>query len=103
MLAISAMYGFVSGNIQAVVPATVAYLCPDLSISGPRLGMTLAVGGLGLLVGPPIAGATSDSQSMTGRQTYRDLLEFCGGTVFLSGSLQVVTRIIKVGLSLKKS
>ena len=97
------MYGFISGSIQAVVPATVAFLCPDLSKIGTRLGMTLAVGGFGLLIGSPIAGAILDSQSSTGKQEYSGLLVFSGVLVFVGGLLQVVTRVLKVGFGLHKA
>ena len=97
------MYGFISGSIQAVVPATVAFLCPDLSKIGTRLGMTLAVGGLGLLIGSPIAGAILDSQSAAGKEEYSGLLIFSGILVFAGGLLQIVTRVLKVGFGLHKA
>ena len=97
------MFGFISGSIQAVVPATVAFLCPDLSKIGTRLGMTLAVGGLGLLVGSPVAGAILDSQSSPERQEYWGLFVFSGVLVFIGGLLQTVTRVLKVGFGLRKA
>lgn len=99
----SVMYGFISGSIQAVVPATVAFLCPDLSKFGTRLGMTLAIGGLGLLIGAPIAGAILDSQSSAGHQEYWGLLVFSGILVFVGALLQSATRILKVGWSMGKA
>lgn len=97
------MYGFVSGSIQAVVPATVAFLCPDLSKFGTRLGMTLATGGLGLLIGAPIAGAILDSQSSVDHQEYWGLLVFSGMLVFLGAVLQSIIRMLKVGWGIKKA
>ncbi|CAF9939081.1 MAG: hypothetical protein HETSPECPRED_001478 [Heterodermia speciosa] len=104
LIAISVMYGFISGSIQAVVPATVAFLCPDLSKYGTRLGMTLAIGGgLGLLVGAPIAGAILDTQSSADHQEYWGLLVFSGTLVFLGALLQLTVRVLKVGWSLEKA
>ena len=104
LIAISVMYGFISGSIQAVVPATVAFLCPDLSKYGTRLGMTLALGGgIGLLIGAPIAGAILDSQSSADHQEYWGLLVFSGTLVFLGALLQLTVRILKVGWSLEKA
>ena len=97
------MYGFISGSIQAIVPATVAFLCPDLSKLGTRLGMTLATGGLGLLVGAPIAGAILDSQSSADHHEYWGLLAFSGTLVFLGALLQFVIRMLKVGWSMGKA
>ena len=97
------MYGFISGSIQAVVPATVAFLCPDLSKFGTRLGMTLAIGGLGLLIGAPIAGAILDSQSSGDHQEYWGLLVFSGMTVLVGALLQSIVRVLKIGWSVEKA
>lgn len=103
LIAMSVMYGFISGSIQAVVPATVAFLCPDLSKFGTRLGMTLAIGGLGLLIGAPIAGAILDSQSSADHQEYWGLLAFSGTLVFVGALLQSAARLLKVGWSMGKA
>ena len=99
----SVMYGFMSGSIQAIVPATVAFLCPDLSKFGTRLGMTLAIGGLGLLVGSPAAGAILDSQSSAGHQEYWGLLAFSGTLVFVGALFQALIRVLKVGWGVSKA
>ncbi|KAL8827911.1 MAG: hypothetical protein Q9191_002900 [Dirinaria sp. TL-2023a] len=104
IIAISVMYGFISGSIQAVVPATVAFLCPDLSKYGTRLGMVLAIGGgFGVLLGAPLAGAILDSQSSADQQEYWGLLVFSGILVFAGAVLQLVVRTLKVGWSLQKA
>ena len=103
LIAICVVYGFISGSIQAVVPAGVAQLCPNMSLFGTRLGMVLAIGGgTGLLIGSPIGGAILDSQSRGGGPVYWGLLVFCGVLVLAGASLQTVTRILKIGLGLKK-
>jgi MFS family permease len=62
LIAISLFVGLTSGSIQAVLPATVVFLCPDLSKLGTNIGMTLFASGLGLLIGSPVAGAILDHQ-----------------------------------------
>ncbi|KAL8766517.1 MAG: hypothetical protein Q9209_006733 [Squamulea sp. 1 TL-2023] len=103
LIVAAVMYGFISGSIQAVVPATVAFLCPDLSKFGTRLGMTLAIGGLGLLVGSPVAGAILDGQSSAGHQVYWGLLVFSGTLVFVGALLQILVRVLKVGWGVSKA
>lgn len=53
-------YGFPSGTIVALVSPVLAGLCPDLAIMGTWLGMASVFGGLGILIGNPIAGALLD-------------------------------------------
>jgi len=103
LIAISVFFGFASGAIQAVLPATVAFLTPDLSKIGTRIGMTLSVAGIGLLIGSPIAGAVVDSQSNSDGQTFWGLLVFSGVVVLIGGLGLAITRTIKVGFTLKKA
>jgi len=103
LIAISVFFGFASGAIQAVLPATVAFLAPDLSKIGTRIGMTLSVAGIGLLIGSPIAGAVVDSQSNSDGQTFWGLLVFSGVVVLIGGLGLAITRTIKVGFTLKKA
>lgn len=105
LIAISVFFGFISGAILAVVPATVAFLCPDMSKIGSRLGMTLFVAGCGLLIGSPVAGVILERQSAAagGKQTFWGLLIF-GGVVVLVGCLgHITTRLLKVGFTAKKA
>lgn len=105
MIAISVLFGFISGAILAVVPATVAFLCPDMSKFGSRLGMTLFVAGFGLLIGSPVAGVILERQSAAadGRQIFWGLLVF-GGVVVLVGCLgHTITRVLKVGFAVRKA
>ncbi|KAK3682793.1 putative monocarboxylate permease [Podospora appendiculata] len=103
LVAVSALFGFTSGSIQAVLPANVAYLCPDLSMLGTNLGMTLFSARVGLLIGNPIAGAILDQQS-SGRDhaVFWGSFAFAGAVVIVGGLLLIAVRVMKVGWGLAK-
>ncbi|KAK3369967.1 putative monocarboxylate permease [Podospora didyma] len=103
LIAVAFFLGLASGSIQAVLPANVAFLCPDLSMLGTNLGMTMFTSGLGLLIGSPVAGAIIDHQSSAGGVVYWGALTFAGGFVIVGSLLLVVVRTIKVGFALVKA
>ncbi|KAH8197775.1 hypothetical protein TruAng_008064 [Truncatella angustata] len=97
LIIISILFGFFSGSAQALIPSVVVWLAPDLSKAGVRIGMTLCMCGLGLLVGSPIGGVIIDSQSTPDRNVYWGVLLWGAFTV-LSGALFLLsTRTLKVG------
>ncbi|KAK8055070.1 hypothetical protein PG993_000297 [Apiospora rasikravindrae] len=49
--------GFFSGSITSAGSAAISICCPDPRNMGTYMGMGLALGSLGLLIGPPIGGA----------------------------------------------
>ena len=51
------LYGFLQGPFVSSPPTIVATLAPDLRSIGVRLGMMLAISGIGSLIGGPVAGA----------------------------------------------
>ncbi|KJR86545.1 uncharacterized protein SPSK_02504 [Sporothrix schenckii 1099-18] len=101
---VSVFLGLTNGSIQAVVPATVPFLCPDLTKLGTNLGMTLFSAGLGMLIGSPVAGAIVDHQSRNGTSTvYWGAFLFAGVTTLAGAFLIVVVRHMKVGFRLVKA
>ena len=54
------LYGITSGTVVAITPAVVAEITSDPKEVGTRIGMSYFVGGLGMLVGPPVAGRLLD-------------------------------------------
>lgn len=103
LITISAFLGLTSGSIQAVLPATVAFLLPDLSKLGTNIGMTLFAAGLGLLIGNPVAGAILDSQSQGSSVKFWGALAFAGVTVLGGGFFFFVARVLKVGFAIQKA
>ncbi|KAH6671281.1 MFS monocarboxylate transporter [Halenospora varia] len=57
LIAFCLIYGFFSGAFVSLPPASVASVTPDMSRFGARFGMSATCNALGLLAGPPIAGA----------------------------------------------
>lgn len=105
LIAASFFYGLTSGSLQAMLPSTVVFLCPDLSKLGTNLGMTLFSSGIGLLVGTPIAGAIIDRQS-NGSDTgavFWGAFTFSGLVVLIGGLLLLVVRYLKVGFKMVKA
>ncbi|KAI4129387.1 MAG: hypothetical protein LQ347_003794 [Umbilicaria vellea] len=103
LIAISVFIGLTSGSIQAVLPATVPFLCPDLSKIGTNIGMTLFAAGLGLLIGSPVAGAILDAQSKGSKLDFSGSLIFAGCVVVAGSVLLTVARVLKVGFAIKKA
>ncbi|KAK3994999.1 major facilitator superfamily domain-containing protein [Cladorrhinum sp. PSN332] len=115
IVSVSVLLGLTSGSIQAVLPAQVPHLCPDMSMLGTNMGMTMLASGLGLLVGSPVAGVILNKQSQgestntkTGKlqqqqqreeeviPVYWGMLTFAGVAVILGGLLLVVVRFMKM-------
>lgn len=90
--------GFFSGVIVALPPVCFAMLTENKSVIGTRIGQGFAIGGLGLLIGGPSAGAilgTTEPLNWTG------LWVFGGVTVCVAGLLLVAVRVMKAGPGLK--
>jgi MFS family permease len=103
LIAISFFVGLTSGSIQAVLPATVPFLCPDLSKLGTNIGMTLFASGLGLLIGSPVAGAILDHQRTSEGDVFWGTLTFSALFILAGGILLFIARVVKVGFALTKA
>jgi MFS family permease len=103
LIAISVFVGLTSGSIQAVLPATVAFLCPDLSKLGTNIGMRIFAAGLGLLIGSPVAGAILDHQRTSEGDIFWGTLTFSALFILVGGVCLIIARVFKVGFALKKA
>jgi MFS family permease len=88
------LYGFFSGSFVSIPPTVLVTLSPSISVVGTRMGMCFAMGGLGLLVGTPVAG------QLIKHVSFDAAIFFCGGAVALGAVSLVATRIAKTGLKL---
>jgi MFS family permease len=90
--------GFFSGVVVALPPVCFRVLTEDKSMVGTRIGQGFAIGGLGLLIGGPSAGAvlgTGDSLDWTGLWVY-------GGVAgCVAGVILVGVRIMRAGVALR--
>ncbi|KAK6865361.1 hypothetical protein PG995_001889 [Apiospora arundinis] len=81
LIVYSVFVGFFSGSITSAGSAAISICCPDPRNMGTYMGMGLALGSVGLLIGPPIGGALV--------RTYGGYFEFSmfGGAVCTFGGL----------------
>ena len=86
--------GFFSGVIVALPPVCFAMLTKNKALIGTRIGQGFAIGGLGLLIGGPSAGAilgTIEPLNWTGLWVYG------GVTIAVAGFILIAVRIMKAG------
>ena len=96
VIVFSVVYGFFSASLVSLIgPITVEISKESSDIIGTRLGMVLAVGGIGLLIGSPIAGALLTSSGWIGQQAW------AGSLVMASGACLLCVRISKYGWTAK--
>jgi len=89
------LYGFFSGTFVSLPPTIIFTISPDPKVLGTRMGMNFALGGLGVLIGTPVAG------HLVKQNGYQAAIAFCGAMVGCSGILFVCARIAKVGWKTK--
>ena len=89
------LYGFFSGCFVSIPPTVVVTLCPHPSVIGTRMGMCFALGGLGLLMGTPVAGQLINQYGFTSG------IAFSGVAVALGVVFMVSARIAKTGWAFK--
>jgi len=84
-------YGFLSGTFVSVTGPALATLSPDLALVGTHIGMSFALGALGLLIGNPIGGLLLDNYGWIGPAA------FCGTANALAAIFIIAARVHKVG------
>ena len=89
------IYGFSTGCFVSMPPPIIVSLSPSLEKIGARMGMVFSIGGLGVLIGNPVAGAIlGDGTRFLGLQV------FCAACVTAAAFFAAATRVAKVGLKL---
>ena len=85
------LYGFFSGTyISLTLTVTAVTLCPDIGISGLRIGMITIPCAAGLLIGSPVGGAIA-------RDRWLGLQLFAGATLAVSTAGIAILRGLKGG------
>jgi MFS family permease len=87
------LYGFVSGGLVSLPPATIASISKNPDELGTRVGMAFTVCSFGALVGNPVAGAMVLING--GYYKYLDPWIFAGATVMVAGLLVSLTYYLK--------
>ncbi|MCJ1377050.1 hypothetical protein MMC17_000140 [Xylographa soralifera] len=85
------LYGFFFGAFIGLVPAVVAQLTPDMAVVGTYMGMCLAIGAMGLLIGNPVAGALVGFEE---EDFYRAQI-FAGAAMVLGATFIGMVRILR--------
>ncbi|KAF7860283.1 hypothetical protein EAF04_008411 [Stromatinia cepivora] len=90
------LYGFSTGCFVSIPPTVIVSLSPHFGVVGTRMGMTFAVGGLGLLIGTPVAGQILSNSG------YVPTIGFCGALLLATVACFVAARLCKTGMHVKK-
>ncbi|PSN62951.1 MFS general substrate transporter [Corynespora cassiicola Philippines] len=85
-------YGFVSGSVISLIPASAATLTPDLSRLGGRIGVLFAGNAIASLVGNPVAGAILRNTA----SGWRGLASYCAAFNLVGGCLLLVCWVLDV-------
>jgi predicted MFS family arabinose efflux permease len=84
-------YGFFSGTFVSISPLALAALATDPTLVGTHMGMGFTCGGLGLLIGNPVAGLLLDNYGWIGPAM------FCGAASAMATVCILMARISKTG------
>ncbi|KAI0292944.1 MFS general substrate transporter [Multifurca ochricompacta] len=96
LIVFAIFYGFFSGSFVALPPSTITALSKDLRKVGTRLGMSFAVGGLGVLIGSPVGGALLNLK--TGEFVHAQV--FCAVAMMISCVSLAMARVAKSGFAI---
>ncbi|TQV91266.1 MFS monocarboxylate transporter [Cordyceps javanica] len=90
------LYGTFAASFQALFPATLASICPDMKTIGTRIGMVMTVISFASLTGPPLAGVLL----AMGDGSYLYIQLFAGLTTMLGTGVLLVARVCKYGFAI---
>lgn len=86
LIAVSSLYGFISGGMVSLPPAMIANLTINTEEYGTRIGVGYTIAAFGALIGNPIAGALQFG-SKSSKQSVQELYQ---GTWFFAGSIMLL-------------
>jgi MFS family permease len=91
LLVVAILYGFFSGALIGLPPATVASLTPDMTTFGGRLGVVFMAMGFASLIGSPVMGAIVQAQN----GSYDGARVWAGVTMLVGSFCLFLARMIK--------
>lgn len=104
LIMVSILYGFISGGMVSLPPATIADLTGDMSEYGTRMGMGYTIASLGALVGNPIGGAAQRPRGLRTADVqteFQGTWLFAGACMLTAAATLLWTRYLKFGMSIK--
>jgi MFS family permease len=91
LMTIAILYGFFSGALVGLPPATVASMTPDLTTLGGRLGVVFVAMSISSLIGSPVTGAIIQASNGS-----YDAARIWGGvTMVVGGLVLLLSRMVK--------
>lgn len=100
LIAVSSLYGFISGGMVSLPPAMIANLTIEKEEYGTRIGVGCTIAAFGALIGNPIAGALqvgSRSSKQSVQEHYQGTWFFAGSMMMLCTVLIVIVRLLTSG------
>lgn len=104
LIVISVVYGFVSGGMVALPPATIANITDNPSEYGTRMGMGYTVASIGALIGYPIGGAAQgprprgvEYSTAAVQRQFQGTWIFAGGFMLAAVIAMLISRYLKLG------
>ncbi|KAI1860339.1 uncharacterized protein JN550_011605 [Neoarthrinium moseri] len=104
LIIVSIVYGFVSGGMVSLPPATIANLTEELSEYGTRMGMGYTIASIGALIGNPIGGAAQKFQgdsTAAGQGDFQGTWIFAGGFMLAAVTAMAISKNLKFGSVLR--
>lgn len=104
LVALSILYGFISGSMISLPPAIIAHLTPRADHIGTRVGMAYTIASFFALVGNPIGGAilTQGKKHQKDEKVFMGTWFFAGFVLIVGGLFCFVTRYQRVGLKVTR-
>ncbi|KAL4889092.1 major facilitator superfamily domain-containing protein [Aspergillus ambiguus] len=93
LYAFAAVYGVVGGAVQALFPASITSMSPDIKKNGTRVGMILSIVSIATLTGPAIEGALIHQAG--GSYLYAQV--FAATSILVGAFAAVAARVAKAG------
>ncbi|KAG2418662.1 hypothetical protein HFD88_001763 [Aspergillus terreus] len=93
LYAFAAVYGVVGGAAQALFPASITTMSPDIKKTGTRVGMILSIVSIATLTGPAIEGALIHRAG--GSYLYAQI--FAATSILVGAFAAIAARIAKAG------
>ena len=104
LIVVSLVYGFVSGGMVSLPPATIANLTTSPTEYGTRMGIGYTIASLGALIGNPIGGAAqrlSISSKSAVQREFQGTWIFAGCFMLAATLVMSLSHYLKFGFTIK--
>lgn len=95
LITVTTVYGFWTGTFFSIQPTIFVRLTENKALVGTRIGFAFLIMAIGLLFGPPVAGALVEGHG------YTSAWSWAGGNQLCAAGIIAIARFIKGGPNLK--